>query len=249
MSSVRDLRRALDPVILAEDSGIEPDPWQKRALRSTSLRILFNCCRQSGKSTTAGVLAAHKALYIPRSLVLLLSPTLRQSQELFAKTKAVLPVKPESATALTLELVNGSRVVSLPGTEKTIRGYSGAALLIVDEAARISDELYHAVRPMLAVSGGQLTMMSTPHGKRGAFFEAWQDGGPQWERYEISASECPRISPEFLEEERKAMPGFVFRQEYENSFEETEDQVFSHDLVTAAVTPEVEPLSFGEDTW
>jgi hypothetical protein len=58
----------------------------------------------------------------------------------------------------------------------------------------------------------------------------------------VTAEECPRISPEFLEEERQALPAWVYRQEYECSFEETEDQVFSTEMVERAVTPEVTPL-------
>jgi hypothetical protein len=76
---------ALDRVAFARAVGIEPDDWQENLLRSTATRILLNCARQSGKSTVAGVLAVHAALYEPHSLVLLLSPTLRQSQELFKK--------------------------------------------------------------------------------------------------------------------------------------------------------------------
>ncbi len=129
----------------------------------------------------------------------------------------------------------------MPGSEKTIRGFSGAALLIVDEASRVADELYFAVRPMLAVSGGALMMLTTPYGKRGIFYEEWT-GGHGWDRYEVPASECPRISDEFLEEERQALPSWVFRQEYECSFEETEDQVFTTEMVERAVTSEVTPL-------
>jgi phage FluMu gp28-like protein len=140
-----------------------------------------------------------------------------------------------------MELSNGSRIEALPGTEKTIRGFSGVDLLIVDEASRVADELYYAARPMLAVSGGRLMMLSTPHGKRGVFFEEWS-GGEGWERYEVPAAECPRVPASFLEEERRTLPGWVYRQEYECSFEETEDQVFSHDLVSAAITDEVTPM-------
>jgi Terminase large subunit, T4likevirus-type, N-terminal len=131
--------------------------------------------------------------------------------------------------------------VALPGTDKTIRGFSGASLLIVDEASRVADELYFAVRPMLAVSGGSLMMLSTPHGKRGVFFEEWTDSRG-WERYEVKAEECPRISPKFLEEEREALPSWVYRQEYECSFEETEDLVFTYEMVEQAVSSEVTPL-------
>jgi hypothetical protein len=112
----------------------------------------------------------------------------------------------------------------------------------VDEASRVEDELYYAVRPMLAVSGGRLMMLSTPYGKRGVFYEAWTNGTPTWERYEVPASQCPRISEEFLEEERASLPPFIFRQEYECSFEETDDQVFTTDMIDKAVTDEVKPL-------
>ena len=89
------LSRALDPVLLAEDAGIVPDPWQANLLRSSSDRILINACRQGGKSTACGILAAHRAVYHPKSLILLLSPSQRQSGELFQKCRAVLPIRPE----------------------------------------------------------------------------------------------------------------------------------------------------------
>jgi Terminase large subunit, T4likevirus-type, N-terminal len=244
-----DLRLALDRAAFARTLGLEPDPWQERLLRSSSDRVLLNCCRQSGKSTMSGLIALHRALYHPGSLILCLAPALRQSQELFGKVLGFYrdlgrPVAPQAERKLSLELENDSRIVTLPGTERTIRGFSGAALLIVDEAARVDDELYFAVRPMLAVSGGALMMLTTPHGKRGVFYEEWT-GGRGWERFEVRAGEYPRISPEFLEEEREALPSWVYRQEYECSFEETEDQVFTTEMVERAVTPEVAPLFGG----
>lgn len=242
--SLTDLRRALDPVLLARESGLDPDPWQADVLRSGATRMLLNCCRQSGKSTITAILAVHRAVYHPRSLILLLSPSLRQSQELFTKCKAALPVRPESESALRLELPNGSRIVSLPGKEATIRGYSGVSLLIVDEAARVEDGLYYALRPMLAVSGGSLLLLSTPWGKRGAFHEEWTKG-EGWERYEIPATECPRITPEFLEQERRALGVWWYSQEYMCEFRETEDQIFASDVIEAAISPEIEPLFMG----
>jgi len=244
-----DLRLALDRSAFARKLGLEPDSWQENLLRSTSDRVLLNCSRQSGKSTMTGLIALHRALYHPGSLILCLAPVLRQSQELFGKVLGFYrdlgrPVAPQAERKLSLELENESRIVTLPGTERTVRGFSGAALLIVDEASRVDDELYFAVRPMLAVSGGSLMMLTTPYGKRGVFYEEWT-GGRGWERYEVPASGCPRISPEFLEEEREALISWVYRQEYECSFEETEDQVFTTEMVERAVTPEVTPLFGG----
>jgi hypothetical protein len=246
VSLVEDLKLALDRVAFARALGLEADPWQEQLLRSSSDRVLLNCCRQSGKSTMTAVIGLHRALYHPGSLILCLAPALRQSQELFAKVLGFYrdfdrPVPAHAERKLSLELENGSRIVTLPGTDKTIRGFSGATLLIVDEAARVDDELYFAVRPMLAVSGGALMMLSTPAGRRGVFFEEWTSGHG-WERYEVKAFECPRISEEFLEEERQALPSWVYRQEYECSFEELEDAVFTYEMVEQAVSSEVTPL-------
>jgi hypothetical protein len=246
VSLADDLKLALDRAAFAKRLSLEPDPWQERLLRSTSDRVLLNCSRQSGKSTMSGVIALHRALYHPGSLILCLAPALRQSQELFGKIAGFYrdlgrPVSALGERKLSLELENGSRIVTLPGSEKTIRGFSGAALLILDEASRVADELYFAVRPMLAVSGGALMMLSTPYGKVGVFFEEWTEG-KGWERYEVPAAECPRISGEFLAEERTSLPARVFRQEYECSFEETEDQVFSYEEIERAMTDEIRPL-------
>ena len=238
-----DLARALDPVRLAEQAGITPDDWQADVLRSAAARVLLLCSRQAGKSTITSILAVHVAVYEPGSLVLLLSPTLRQSGELFKKAAAVYgaigrPVPPESASRLQLELENGSRIVSLPGKEGTIRGYSGVRLLAIDEAAWVPDDLYLAVRPMLAVSGGRLVTLSTPHGTRGWFYNAWRSDEP-WERYEVPATSCPRIAPEFLEEERRTMGDWWFSAEYMCQFLDAQTQPFGREDVERCFREEV----------
>jgi hypothetical protein len=139
---------------------------------------------------------------------------------------------------MTVGLPNGSRIVGLPGSEATVRGYSAVSLLLVDEAARVSDDLYLAVRPMLAVSEGGLWLMSTPFGKRGFFWEAWEHGGDEWERIRVPATECPRISRRFLEGERSALGERWYRQEYGCEFVEATDAVFDREMVERAITRE-----------
>ena len=240
-----DLIRALDPVAFVQDvTGFERvDPWQAEVLRSGSDRIVLNCCRQSGKSTISGLLALHTAIYSPGSLILLLSPSLRQSSELFQVVRRFYgPIAeaypPRRESALRLELRNGSRIVSLPGKEDTVRGYAGVALLIVDEASRVPDDLFHAISPMLAVSSGRLVLLSTPFGKRGFFFNAW-DTGEDWHKIRITADQCPRISKEFLARERKSMPRWFYAQEYECSFEESQAAVFDWDTIEDAAKGKV----------
>lgn len=128
-----DLRHALDPVSFARERlDFNPDVWQDRVLRWSGRRLLLNCCRQSGKSTTTAILALHRAFHYPGALVLLVSPSLRQSGELFRKVTDMLhrlDSKPKLSedNRLSLTLANGARVVSLPSTEATIRGFSGRA--------------------------------------------------------------------------------------------------------------------------
>jgi hypothetical protein len=229
------LALALDPALLFELRGLMPDPWQRELLRSTAPRVLLNCCRQAGKSTTVAALALHTILFTPESLVLLLSRSQRQSSELFRKviefyqsieSHGIKTAAVKARSTLRLELSNGSRIISLPGHEGTIRSYSGVRLLIIDEAARVPTDLYRAVRPMLAVSHGRLVILSTPFGRRGFFYQAWDDPATDWLRFEVRAEQIPRISRAFLDEELRTLGRSWFNQEYACSFEAVEGLVY-----------------------
>jgi hypothetical protein len=184
-------------------------------------------------------LALREALLRPNSLVLLLSPSERQSAELFNDKVMRLynglgrPVGASRETELGFVLANGSRVVALPGTQKSVRGYSGVRLLVVDEASQVGDDLYYSIRPMLSVSRGLLVALSTPFGQRGWFFAEWQRPAA-WERIRVTADQCPRIDPAFLAEEEATLGPRWFRQEYLCSFEDPIDAVFSYEFIRAA---------------
>jgi hypothetical protein len=252
MNPLQLVRLALDPSDILRAQGLNPDPWQRELLWSTQPQILLNCSRQSGKSTTVAALALHTALFRPHSLVVLLSPTQRQSGEIFRKVLDGYHALDDSVPALTqtqsqLELANQSRIVCLPGSEETLRGYSAPALLVIDEAAQVSDDLYRTVRPMLAVSRGRLLCLSTPFGRRGFFYHEWQEGGPAWQRVRITAADCPRIAPEFFEQERRSLGDSWVNQEYFCSFESLKGLVYP-DFETACavdVLPEIAGRALG----
>jgi hypothetical protein len=235
--------------------GLEPDPWQIDVLEGNYERLLLNCCRQAGKSTVVAMLALVEAVWEPGTKILLVSRTHRQSMELlrivhyfFGKMKAPLLKR---QTTEELELDNESRIVSLPCREETIRGHSNIRLLIIDESARVPDDLYRAVRPMLAVSNGRMICLSTPYGKRGFFYDCWARGGEDWKRIEVPAERISRISPEFLAKERRAMGESWYRQEYCCSFEALEGLVYPDfgrcvvEELPAHVAGMVDPLTPG----
>jgi hypothetical protein len=116
-----------------------------------------------------------------------------------------------------------------------VRGVSAVSLMLFDEAAQMEDATYKSLRPMLAVSRGDLWLMSTPWGKRGFFYERWAHGGDRWMRMHVPATECPRIDPEFLEEERAEQGAMWFEQEYMGEFVDNGSEVFARKLVEDAL--------------
>jgi Terminase large subunit, T4likevirus-type, N-terminal len=226
-----------DAVAFARERlGFEADEKQARVLLGGQ-RGIVNCTRQWGKSTVAAAKAVHRAYTVAGSLVLLLSPSGRQSGEFLRKAgefvrRLGIKVRGDGDNDLSILLPNGSRIVGLPGNEKTGRGFSAVSLMLIDEAARVSDEFYRAMRPCLAAVDGDLWLMSTPNGKRGFFWDEWAHGGEAWERVQVAGPDCPRISARMLEEEREK-GDTLFRQEYLCEFVEREGAVFSQESIEA----------------
>ena len=243
----RDFARSLDPTLIARDVGIERlDPWQAKLIDDPPKRLLACCGRQVGKSTAAGISSLSTAIYQAPATIVMVSPSLRQSVELYRTTHAMwsrLPGRPAALyeTLTRLELENGSRIISLPGSEKTVRGLASVDLIVIDEAARVDDDLLAATRPMLAVSNGSLFALSTPAGKRGWFYDAWLRG-IGWDRISINTTECPRIDPAFLDAEREALGPLMFEQEYECRFHDEEGAAFLSELISAAFVDNFGPF-------
>ena len=222
--------------------GGPPDPWQAALLQSDAKRICVCASRQVGKSQSTAILCASEICFGGSDsggdppLVICVAPSLRQSTELarkiFEAVRAVEPdVKMQSLTRL--ETSRGARCIAMPMTEG-VRGLSKVSLAVLDEASRIDDSMQAAVRPMLSVSNGRLILLSTPFGKRGVLWEAWSGAAGVWEKYSARADECPRISKEYLAGELLALGPFLYSQEFENAWVDSESQLISSDLILAA---------------
>lgn len=242
--------RVLDPVVFAREKlGFSPDAQQERVLDVSIRRGILNCSRQWGKSTITAIKAVHWAYSRPGSNVLIASPSERQSGEFLEKARGFVAdlgirVRGDGHNRLSIRLPNGSRMVGLPGVRAKVRGFSRISLLLVEEAAQVADEQYFELRPMLAMGGrdgGSLWLMSTPHGKRGFFWEAWSSA-EDWVRVCVPATENPRLSKTFLEDERRTLGERWFRQEYLCEFVETSDGVFGEEDIQAALRDDIPTL-------
>jgi len=234
-----------DPSRLMLDAGFTPDPWQHSFLNSHERWNLILCGRQVGKSVAVSILALHTALTRPGSTVILIAPIESQANELLRKVTTAFNVIGRPGGALrdavtTLELTNRSRVIALPGKERSVHSYT-ADLLIIDEAARVPDEVYYAASPQLSASKGRLVALSTAFSKSGWLFKEWQEG-LGYNRLSITARECPRHTPEFLARERRSMGPRWFDMAYMNTFGDDVAAVFATEDIRAMESSEVTPL-------
>jgi len=232
------------------DTGeqLEPYEWQREFLTSDKDRVIMCCGRQVGKSTVVAARALHLVLRKRGALVLVVARTIPQAAELTRKLYTFYrqlgsPIPTRVDRQLSLELVTGSRVVTLPGTPENVRGYSAPALVIVDEAAFVKPEMYFALEPMLAVGRGALYLLSTPNGRVGSFFEIFENGDDEvWHKIYAPSDECPRITEEFLAERREELPWWIYDAEYRALFTESSHAVFRYEDLQRAVDPGLQAL-------
>lgn len=220
-------------------TGDDPLPWQETYLPETRDAVILKG-RQIGASTSGASKAVRRAACVPRSLVAIVSPSQKQSTEVKERARSHidhlgLRLLRDSETII--ELANHSRILSLPGTAKSVRGWS-ADLLILDEAAFIEPETFLAARATVAATGGQVIVQSTPAGPFGHFFDLFNEATPVEDayiedpdtglrypdptieivRYQVSSENQPTISDAFLARERATLSEDDYAQEYLGRF-------------------------------
>ncbi len=238
-----DILMALDPVKVYQQAfDQEPFPWQVKYLRETRSTILLKG-RQVGATQACAALAIHQVLLDPTALVAIVSPSLKQSTEICTRARQGLDRLGERLvqdSVSLLRLQSGGRILSLPGTAKSVRGWS-AKMLILDEAAYVDEETWVASRALIA-TGGRLVIQSTPSGDIGPFYEAWHTPDPAWATLQVRSDEVPTISPEWLAGERLALTPGQYSQEYELSFLGASASLFDADRLRSLVLPDADPM-------
>jgi hypothetical protein len=203
--------------------------WQRPYLSHEGSIVLLKG-RQIGASTGAAVKVVHTALQSPGSTSVIVSPTQKQSGEILSRARVAalrlaVGLRKDSASALTL--ANGSRVISLPGSAKSVRGYTADGVLVLDEAAFLEDETWLAAQALVAASEAPVVVQSTPYGGVGAFAALWQSQDPAYLRLQVRSDEV--VSAEWLDIQRRRMSPGEFRQEFEADIHATGFPVFWSD--------------------
>jgi phage FluMu gp28-like protein len=231
-----------DAVVFAETIlDFKPFSYQAELLRSPSKRIVACWARQTGKTTTIAVKVIHFAFTNANTTTLIVSRGLRQSMIMFGVIERLVnshPVLRKSvlkSTRTLIQLRNGSQIVALPcGSDgASLRGYT-ASLVVMDEAAFMPEDVISSVIfPMLATTDGIAIMLSTPWGRDHVFYRSFKN--PNYWSQHVRAEECPLISKEFLEEQRRDIGELRYKMEYEAEFIEGENCFFKQDLIRECI--------------
>jgi hypothetical protein len=265
---------SLHPESYLRELGLEPYLWQVESLRppDTADRLLLLAARQSGKTTVVAGETQHTAKYYEDALNLIVCPAKDQSAELMQKVTVGISRDNELFEALTRdgvfikEFKNLSRIIALPGTERSVRGYSAPKTIILDEAARVLDETYLAVRPMMTGTRTNLIAMTTAFGRRGWFYRAWTSSPnwrkimvrvpydavngklvpampedelrDKWKEQGITAYYSPRHEKQQLQEDLDEMGEIWWRQEYACEFLDEGGVLFTLEDIAAAMRAE-----------
>jgi hypothetical protein len=137
-------------------------------------------------------------------------------------------------------------MTTLPGGNPDgIRGFS-PTLLLLDEAAFVSEELISAVSPMLARTRGDWDMLSSANGPTGTFYEAAEGAQKgDWTPRVITADDVGVYEPEYLESERRALGEARFQREYYCKFLAPEGAFFSASSISTLFEGDAWPRPSG----
>jgi len=251
---IKELR---DPIIFARRLlDFKPTRYQADLLRDKNKRIVARFSRQAGKTTTIAVRAIWSATVHPRTVTLIVAPSMRQSMIMMDRIQAFLMGMPRQIRRRIMAKMqrtvvwfrNGSQIIALPNSPHLLRGHT-AHQVICDEAAFFRDDelvFYNVLYPMLATTDGQLIVSSTPWGKNTVFYKMNND--PSFSQHVVTADDVVKaslIKRSFIEEMRKQLPTERFRREFLSEFVEDADAYFPQDLIAKCIVSE--PLIATQD--
>lgn len=225
---------------------IQPYQYQHAIIQScltSNSHILICAGRQVGKSTILSLTAVIYALKHPNSLILILSPSLRQSLLLYQKVvKHVsgLHFMIKKLKMQEMQFKNGSKIISLPqGNGDKIRGFS-PNLVLIDEANYVEhDIIMSVVLPSISSTKGRIIMASTPSSKNHIFYDIFTSHPNNWQVFHITSSQNPSISESYLNEMRQMMPKWLYDQEFNALYTTADFSLISYDLSEQVITKNV----------
>lgn len=221
-------------------------PWQIECWQDPSRFKVIAAGRRCGKSNLAIKLLLAKALEAPEgSDVLYVAPTLGQARQIawdaLIEQGGTL-IKSAHVNNMDIVLTTGRKIRVRSGENKdALRGLK-LYFAVVDEAAFVPEEVFtKIIRPALADLKGEAVIISTPEG-RNHFYEWFKLGkegtNPEWKSWHLTTADNPTIPPEEIEEARKTLSSYVFKQEFEANFNNAGQEIFKEEWLKKGKEPQ-----------
>ncbi len=245
-----------DPVLFTRDFfGFQAKEYQASLLRDNSKRIVVRWSRQAGKTTCIALRAIWFACKHPKTLTLIVAPTLRQSMIMADRIQDFLASLPkdkrgaliEKFQRTTVRFKNGSRIVALPNSPQLLRGYT-ANQCIADESGFFKDDklvFYNVLYPMLSTTDGTLIASSTPWSKDSVFYRMCQ--AQEFSKHTITCEDVVKsglCKPSFIDEMRSQLPFERFQREFMAEFVEDVDAWLTQSLIVSCIDSQLAPYDF-----
>lgn len=229
------------------------DNWQKEILEHKG-NLLLCTGRQVGKTTIFAIKAAEYLVNHPNTKIIIVSLTEDQAKLIIIMIldylekhhKKLISKGKDRPTQNKVMLTNHSSALARPvgTTGDAVRGFTGD-VLIIDEAARMSELTFASAKPVLLTTAGEIWLCSTPFGKKGYFYESFLNKNGRFKVFHISSEKVITERPiseswtehkkeeaiKFLEEEKKDMSALQFGQEYLGLFLDDLRQFFSDEII------------------
>jgi len=193
---------------------------------------ILNCGRRWGKTECAIAEGLKLSFKKPEQRGWIVAPTYPLSQEDWRTLLKITPIKLVRGEPLKAErkfvFINGSEIeLKSADNEGGLRG-AGLDFCILDEASRIKEDSWNALRPSLSDKQGKGIFISTPKGKNW-FYRLYLKGKDELDKYEswhFPANTNPYFPEEEWIEAKESYPSDWFSQEYEANFLEDVAAVF-----------------------
>lgn len=221
-------------------------PWQIECWQDPSRFKVIAAGRRCGKSNLAIKLLLAKALEAPEGAdVLYVAPTLGQARQIawdaLIEQGGTL-IKSAHVNNMDIVLTTGRKIRVRSGENKdALRGLK-LYFAVVDEAAFVPEEVFtKIIRPALADLKGEAVIISTPEGRNHFYdwFKLGQEGtNPEWKSWHLTTADNPTIPPEEIEEARKTLSSYVFKQEFEANFNNAGQEIFKEEWLKKGKEPQ-----------
>ncbi len=225
--------------------GVELWDHQRELAESKAFINVTAAARRTGKTETAEVVGMYEAFCHRACKVLILSAGQDAARRLTESIGARLNANSMTAGAVVdayatrITLSNRSEIISLPASQKQVRGYGkGVRLVVIDEAGFVDDSLWAAAHYCAMDErghGSRLMLLGTPWGSFTHFFrkafQAGQDGDPDYASFQWKHTVNPLLDAAYLERQRDRVSPAEFAAEIEGEWSDAVGSLFSRELL------------------